>query len=80
MHPIASLRRWMAPAPDSAVADALRAGKSPWSEAVHLLWTVWVFLTPLFGPGFTARWAVSPRLSCCWPRGACAGMAEQGLQ
>ena len=63
MHPIASLRRWMAPAPDSAVADALRSGKSPWSEGVHLLWTVWVFLTPMFGGGFTARWAVLTGLS-----------------
>ncbi|WP_374380372.1 sensor histidine kinase [Thermomonas sp.] len=63
MHPIASLRRWMAPAPDSAVADALRSGRSPWAEGVHLLWSVWVFLTPLFGGGFTARWAVLTGLS-----------------
>ena len=50
---LASLLR---PAPDSAVADTLRRGKSPWSEAVHLLWSVWIFLTPLLGHGFTLRW------------------------
>ena len=30
---------------------------------MHLLWTVWVFLTPMFGGGFTARWAVLTGLS-----------------
>ncbi|MBR7512763.1 hypothetical protein KC219_21630, partial [Mycobacterium tuberculosis] len=50
---LASLLR---PAPDPAVADTLRRGKSPWSEAVHLLWSVWIFLTPLLGHGFTLRW------------------------
>ena len=50
---LASLLR---PAPDSAVADTLRRGKSPWGEAVHLLWSVWIFLTPLLGHGFTLRW------------------------
>lgn len=50
---LASLLR---PAPDSAVADTLRRGKSPWSEAIHLLWSVWIFLTPLLGSGFTRRW------------------------
>lgn len=50
---LASLLR---PAPDSAVADTLRRGKSPWGEAIHLLWSVWIFLTPLLGHGFTLRW------------------------
>jgi hypothetical protein len=45
-----------APAPDSAVADLLRRGKSPWSGAIHLLWSVWIFLTPVLGNGFTVRW------------------------
>jgi len=57
---LASLLR---PAPDSAVADNLRRGKSPWSEAVHLLWSVWIFLTPLLGNGFTLRWLVLTLLS-----------------
>ena len=51
---LASLLR---PAPDSAVAEILRRGKSPWVDAIHLLWTLWVFLTPLFGTGYTWRWA-----------------------
>ncbi|MBK0054317.1 sensor histidine kinase [Stenotrophomonas sp. S39] len=50
---LASLLR---PAPDSAVADLLRRGKSPWSGAIHLLWSVWIFLTPALGNGFTLRW------------------------
>ncbi|MCL7714575.1 sensor histidine kinase [Stenotrophomonas sp. CPCC 101365] len=48
----------MEPAPDSVVADNLRLGKWPWTDAVHLLWTVWVFITPMFGGGFTLRWAL----------------------
>ncbi|MGH8039639.1 MAG: sensor histidine kinase [Stenotrophomonas sp.] len=44
------------PAPDSAVADNLRRGKPAWSDAVHLLWTGWVFLTPMFGSGYTLLW------------------------
>lgn len=51
------------PAPDSAVADMLRRGKSPWSEAVHLLWSIWIFLTPLLGDGFTVRWLLLTLLS-----------------
>ncbi|MER2178853.1 MAG: sensor histidine kinase, partial [Stenotrophomonas maltophilia] len=50
---LASLLR---PAPDSAVAELLRRGKSPWSGAIHLLWSVWIFLTPVLGNGFTLRW------------------------
>ncbi|MDT3501867.1 sensor histidine kinase [Stenotrophomonas maltophilia] len=50
---LASLLR---PAPDSSVADTLRRGKSPWSEAIHLLWSVWIVLTPLLGHGFNLRW------------------------
>ncbi len=47
---------WLSPAPDSLVATALRRGKSPWLHAIHLLWSVWVFLTPWFGDGFSWRW------------------------
>ena len=47
---------WLKPAADSVVADNLKLGKWPWLDAVHLLWTVWVFITPLFSGGFTLRW------------------------
>lgn len=55
----AFLVRWFAPAPDSGVADDLRCGKSPWADSVHLLWSVWVFITPLFDhgvAGYTRTW------------------------
>jgi len=46
-----------APAPDSAVACDLRRGKSPWAHGVHLLWSVWLFITPLMGGGdYDLRW------------------------
>ncbi|MCF7750427.1 sensor histidine kinase [Bacillus subtilis subsp. subtilis] len=52
--------RWTAsllrPAPDSSVADNLRRGKPAWADAVHLLWTGWVFLTPIFGSGYSLSW------------------------
>src|SRR5690349_16393542 len=49
--------RWFSPAPDSAVPDALRCGRSPWQDAVHLLWSAWLFMTPVFGSeGFTLEW------------------------
>ena len=55
------LRRWVAaslvPAPDSSVACNVRRGKSPWTDAVHLLWSAWLFITPLFGGGrYTLFW------------------------
>ena len=53
----APLRAWLAPAPDSATACNLRRGKSPWTDGVHLLWSVWIFITPLFGgSGYSWRW------------------------
>jgi two-component system sensor histidine kinase DesK len=49
--------RWLVPAPDSSVACNLRRGKSPWTDGVHLLWSVWIFITPLFGGGhYGWRW------------------------
>lgn len=52
--------RWIAtllrPAPDSSVADNVRRGKPAWADAVHLLWTGWVFFTPIFGSGYSWRW------------------------
>lgn len=58
MNVPAWLRRLMPPAPDSAVAESIRRGKSPWGDAVHLLWSLWVFLTPVFGGGYDLRWLV----------------------
>jgi len=52
----APLRAWLAPAPDSSVADMLRQHKSPWTDGVHLLWSAWVFITPLFGGGYSWKW------------------------
>lgn len=45
------IARWFVPAPDSAAADDIRRGKSPWSDSVHLLWSFWIFITPLFDHG-----------------------------
>lgn len=59
----AFLARWFKPAPDSAVADMVRRLKSPWTDGVHLLWSIWVFLTPLFGSGYTPRWILITSLS-----------------
>ena len=50
---------WFTPAPDSGVADDIRRGKSPWADSVHLLWMMWVFITPLFEhglAGYTRTW------------------------
>lgn len=63
MNVPAWLRRRMAPAPDSAVAEDLRRGRSPWIGAVHLLWSMWIFLTPLFSGGYDARWVLLTLLS-----------------
>ncbi|GAA3934657.1 sensor histidine kinase [Luteimonas lutimaris] len=53
-----SLPAWLRPAPDSRIACEMRLGKSPWNEAIHLAWSVWVFITPLFSGGYTLRWAL----------------------
>src|SRR3546814_7550411 len=55
---LATLPQWLRPAPDSVVAINIRVGKSPWVEAVHLVWSVWVFITPTFAGGYTLRWAL----------------------
>ena len=52
-----NLPDWLAPAPDSAVANVIRRGKPPWTDAVHLLWSVWVFVMPAFSGGYSWRWA-----------------------
>ncbi|MEO7068226.1 MAG: sensor histidine kinase [Rhodanobacter sp.] len=53
------ITRWFTPAPDSGVADDLRRGKSPWADSIHLLWSSWIFVTPLFDnglSGYTRTW------------------------
>jgi len=56
--PAMALQRpeWLKPAPDSVVADNIKLGKWPWIDTVHLLWTVWVFITPMFGGGYSLQW------------------------
>src|SRR5690242_17920359 len=54
---------WLRIAPDSHLADAMRRGKSPQSEFIHLLWSVWVFITPAFGIGYTRLWLLLTLLS-----------------
>ncbi len=53
------IARWFEPAPDSGVADDLRRGRSPWLDSIHLLWSFWIFIVPLFSGGFkgyTLEW------------------------
>lgn len=39
------------------MAATLRLGRPTWTEWIHLMWTVWVFITPLFTPGgYDLRW------------------------
>ncbi len=55
----AFIARRFVPAPDSAVADDIRRGKSPWADSVHLMWSFWIFITPLFDGGlngYTRVW------------------------
>ena len=57
-------RKRFAPAPDSLMAETLRLGRPQWTEWVHLMWTVWVFVTPLFSPGgYDLRWLLLTLLS-----------------
>ena len=52
-----ALPAWLRPAPDSLLAGAARRGRPAWSEFVHLLWSVWIFIVPMFTPrGYDARW------------------------
>ena len=53
------LPRWLQPAADSIVGQEIRVGRSPWLPLIHVVWSVWVFVTPAFSGGeygFTARW------------------------
>ena len=52
-----ALMRWLSPARDSLIACAVRQGRSPWTEQVHVVWSAWVFITPTFTPGgYNALW------------------------
>ena len=51
-----SIRQFFVPAPDSLAANSVRKGKSPWVDSIHLLWSAWVFITPIFD-AYTWRWA-----------------------
>ena len=53
------IARWFAPAPDSGAVDDIRRGKSPWACSIHLMWSFWIFVTPLFDRGlngYTRTW------------------------
>ena len=61
-----ALPRWMQPAPNSMAAHELRLGRSPWTHFIHLVWSVWVFLTPALSGGdfgFTPTWFLLTALS-----------------
>ena len=48
---------WLRAAPDSLLVQSRRRGLPPWAEFVHLLWTMWVFVTPTFtAQGYDLRW------------------------
>jgi two-component system sensor histidine kinase DesK len=61
LHGSGSMKRliaWFKPEPGSRISEIIQQGKSPWMESVHLLWSAWVFVTPLFDRGYTWRWAL----------------------
>ncbi|OZB61068.1 MAG: two-component sensor histidine kinase [Lysobacterales bacterium 14-68-21] len=61
---LAKLPAWLKPAPDSLVADSVARGKSPWTDAVHLLWTAWLFITPVFDhDAWNRHWLLLTALS-----------------
>ncbi len=57
------LPEWLAPAPDSRIAEVVRQGRPPANEFVHLLWSAWVFITPAFSGGYDMRWVAFTALS-----------------
>lgn len=49
--------QFLTPAPDSLAARSVHRGKSPWIDAVHLLWSAWIFVVPVWNSdGWSARW------------------------
>ena len=63
MNVPAWLRHRLSPAADSSAADSIRRGRSPWKDCIHLLWSLWIFITPSFSGGYDVRWAVLTLLS-----------------
>ena len=56
--------QFLTPAPDSAAARAMQRGKSAWTDAVHLLWSAWVFVVPVWNDdGWSTRWVVTTLVS-----------------
>jgi two-component system sensor histidine kinase DesK len=47
---------FLRPAPDSMVARVRRAGSKPWVQLFNVMWSVWVFLTPIFTPVDPSFW------------------------
>jgi two-component system sensor histidine kinase DesK len=47
---------FLRPAPDSMVAYLRRIGNKPWVQALNVMWSIWVFLTPLFTPVDASFW------------------------
>ena len=48
---------FLTPASDSLAARSVRRGKSPWVDAVHLLWSAWIFVVPVWNAdGWSMRW------------------------
>ncbi|MEP7185637.1 MAG: sensor histidine kinase [Rhodanobacter sp.] len=51
------LVEFFAIAPDSLAARSISKGKSPWVDAIHLLWSAWIFVVPVWDAGgWSARW------------------------
>ena len=55
MNVTTAVRAWFTPAPDSEAARNIRKGKSPWVDAIHLLWSFWILVGPIFDH-FTWTW------------------------
>ncbi|PPT75884.1 hypothetical protein XaplCFBP3122_11750 [Xanthomonas arboricola pv. populi] len=59
-----SLPAWLRPAANSQVAARLAQGQSPWMDGVHLLWSSWVFVVPVFSSrGYDSTWLLCTLLS-----------------
>ena len=47
----------LTPAPDSLAARSMARGQPAWSHGIHLLWSMWIFITPVFETrGYDLRW------------------------
>jgi two-component system sensor histidine kinase DesK len=58
-----TLPAWLQPAPDSETAQVIARGGSRAGPYVHLLWSVWMLVTPLFSDGYTGQWLAITALS-----------------